>query len=247
MTLNEYFGFPVDLKITAPYTFWDYADLPYPENMMYSYQNSNNYVLKLRDTSNVTNTEFLFFKCPNLTYIAPFNTSNVTRMGAMFESCGKLTTIPQLDTSKVVTMERMFNDCMALETVPPMDTSKVTNMNSMFYSFTGQHNLKSLPQFDCTNVTNMGSMFSYYSDRMPYFTECGGWKNLKCNWDDRYGLAACAVLSYESCINILNGLWDFRGNGDNSTTRTLKVHPNFLTNVGDEISIGTSKGWIISA
>ena len=74
-------------------------------------------------------------------------------------------------------------------------------------------------------------------------TDVGGWKNLKINWNDNYGLVLCPNLTYQSCINVLNGLADVTELGG----RTLKVHPNFLTNVGDEISIGTNKGWIITA
>ena len=55
-------------------------------------------------------------------------------------------------------------------------------------------------------------------------------------------------LTYESCINILNGLYDFAGNGEtpSGTQGQLKVHQNFLNIVGDEISIGTLKGWKIT-
>ena len=56
-------------------------------------------------------------------------------------------------------------------------------------------------------------------------------------------------LTYESCISILNNLYDFTGNGEtpDNNQGKLKVHPNFLTTVGDEISIGVAKGWTISA
>ena len=92
----------------------------------------------------------------------------------------------------------------------------------------------------------MAEYFSYDSDGMSALTDVGGWENLKYNWNDDCGLATCPNLTYQSCINILNGLYDFVGNGS-TETRTLKVHPNFLTTVGDEISIGVAKGWTISA
>ena len=69
------------------------------------------------------------------------------------------------------------------------------------------------------------------------------------NWNDNYGLVLCPNLTYQSCINILNGLYDFTGNGETpySSQGKLKVHQNFLNAVGDEISIGTNKGWTITA
>lgn len=55
-------------------------------------------------------------------------------------------------------------------------------------------------------------------------------------------------LTYESCISILNNLYDFTGNGEtpNSSQGKLKVHQNFLGKVGDKISIGINKGWTIT-
>ena len=141
----------------------------------------------------------------------------------------------------------MFTNCSNLQTIPKIDTSNVTDMGQMFYLFSGIKTLISLPKFNCQKVTNMYRYFSYYADGMSALTDVGGWENLKCDWNDDYGLRSCPNLTYQSCINILNGLYDFRGNGDNNTTSTLNVHQNFLDKVGDEISIGTLKGWSITA
>ena len=175
--------------------------------------------------------------------VALLNTSNIKNMASAFANCSSIKVFPSIDTSNVENFSNILESSMNLEEVMPIDTSKATNMSYMFYDFSAEHKLRKLPEFDCTNVTSMSNMFSYYQDRMDYFTDCGGWKNLKCNWNDNYGLRACANLSYQSCINILNGLWDFRGNGDSTTTRTLKVHQNFLDLVGDEVSIAIAKGW----
>ena len=134
----------------------------------------------------------------------------------MFYTCGNLQTIPQIDTSNVIIMERMFIYCGNLRTLPELDASKVTNISAYFRGSGGN------------------------------LTDVGGWKNLKINWNDNDGLVRCPNLTYQSCINILNGLYDFVGNGS-TETRTLKVNSNFLTTVGDEISIGVAKGWTISA
>ena len=167
-------------------------------------------------------------------------------MSNMFQDCSKLQTIPLLNTSKVTNMHYMFGGCTNLQTIPPIDTSNVTDMGYMFYDFGGIKTLVSLPKFNCQKVTNMGSYFSYYGDGMTSLTDVGGWENLKCNWNDEEGLVKCPNLTYQSCINILNGLYDFVGNGS-TETRTLKVHQNFLDKVGDKISIGTAKGWSITA
>ena len=198
------------------------------------------------DTSNAINMDYMFYNCPSLQTIPLINTSNVSNMSNMFNGCRNLQTIPLLNTSNVSNISYMFASCTNLQTIPKIDTSNVTDMSQMFYDFGGIKTLVSLPKFNCQKVTNMYRYFSYYADGMSALTDVGGWENLKCDWNDRYGLASCPNLTYQSCINILNGLYDFVGNGE-STTKTLKVHPNFLTTVGDEISIGTLKGWSITS
>lgn len=202
--------------------------------------------LNLSNVTNLTNT----FRNTQITddIIANFDTSNVENFNGTFYYCSNIKIFPSINTSKGKDFSNMFSGAMNLEEVMPIDTSKATNLAYMFYDFSAEHKLRKLPEFDCTNVNIMTNMFSYYQDRMDYFTDCGGWKNLKCKWDDTYGLRACANLTYQSCINILNGLYDFTGNGEtpNSNQGKLKVHQNFIDLVGDEISIGTSKGWSIS-
>ena len=165
----------------------------------------------------------------------------IENMSYMFENCSNLKTIPLIDTSNVTNMSYMFQNCLNLQTIPLINTSNVTNMESMFRIC---DNLIALPELDVSKVTNISSYFRL--SNCDKLTNVGGWKNLKINWNDNNGLAKCPNLTYQSCINILNGLYDFVGNGS-TETRTLKVHKNFLTTVGDEISIGVAKGWSISA
>lgn len=192
------------------------------------------------DFDSVTSFSDMFYNCGSLITIPQFDTSNATNMNRMFGSCGSLTSIPQLDTSNVTDMSFMFTNCYRLQTIPQLNTSNVTNMNNMFYSCSS---LTTLPQLDVSKVTGIKDYFRFGGSNL---TDVGGWKNLKIDWNEKYGLALCPKLTYQSCINILNGLYDFVGNGE-STTKTLKVHQNFLDTVGDEISIGTNKGWIITA
>lgn len=194
------------------------------------------------DFSNNTNMRYMFYSCSSLQTIPLIDTSNVTDMYYTFRYCSSLQTIPLIDTSKVINMERAFSDCTSLQTIPSIDTSNVTNMNYMFYSC-GQ--LATLPELDVSKVTNMGNYFRIGGGRL---TDVGGWKNLKINWNDNYGLVLCPNLTYQSCINILNGLYDFTGNGEtpSSNQGQLKVHQNFIDTVGDEISIAIEKGWQIT-
>ena len=186
----------------------------------------------------ITDMSIMFAYCSNLTTIPLIDTSNVINMNECFRACNSLQTIPMLDTSNVTTMESCFQNCYKLTTIPMLDTSNVTNMNFMFYM---SDKLISLPTLNAAKVTKITYYFSNYS--LENLTDVGGWIGLKINWNDNNGLVKCPNLTYQSCINILNGLADVTELG----SRTLKVHQNFIDAVGDEISIGTSKNWVITA
>ena len=221
----------------------DWVDWSNIRDMSYMFYNCNSLqTIPLIDTSNVTDMIYMFYYNENIKTIPLFNTSNVTKMNYMFAGCDKLETIPQIDTSNVTDMNNMFFNCASLQTIPELNTRKVTNMSYMFQLYGSNNTLTSLPKIYCDSCTSINGYF--YAERSN-LTDVGGWIGLKINWNDNNGLAKCPNLSYESCINILNGLYDFTGNGEtpNSKQGQLKVHSNFLTAVGDEINIAIQKGW----
>ena len=216
-------------------------------NMRYMFRYCSSLTtIPLIDTSNVTNISYMFAGCSSLTTIPQLDTSKVTNMTSMFYDCSKLTAIPQLDTHNVTDMQSMFYDCSSLTTIPQLDTSKVTNMTSMFYDCT---KLESIPPLYAGNLTySMTYNGIFGTSEMTALTDFGGLIDLKFRMNASYSFHRCPNLTYQSCINILNGLWDFTGKGETPTSNQgkLKVHSNFLTLVGDEISIGTNKGWTIT-
>lgn len=150
------------------------------------------------------------------------------------------------DFEGITNLKQMFYSCANLKTIPQFDTSKV---KTMYYTFYGCYNLQSIPKIDCSGIdTSYNSAAFFGSSTLNNLTDIGGFENLKISSNSNYGLAKTPNLTYESCINILNGLYDFTGNGEtpNSSQGVLKVHQNFLNNVGEEISIGTNKGWTIT-
>jgi len=84
------------------------------------------------NTEGITNMNFMFMYCNELTTVALFDTSSVTSMICMFLGCTSLTSVPLFDTSSVTSMNSMFSNSTSLTTVPLFDTSSVTNMQSMF-------------------------------------------------------------------------------------------------------------------
>ena len=198
------------------------------------------------NTSNVTTMNSMFYNCNNLQTIPLLDTSNVTTMNSMFYNCRNLRTISQIETSNVTDMGNMFYSCNNLQTIPPLNTSKVGNMENMFAEC---YNLTSLPALNAQSLSMWSFVGVFGYNVLSNLTDFGGFLNLKQSLANDKTLKQLPNLTYESCINVLNGLYDFTGNGEtpNSNQGQLKVHQNFLDKVGDEISIGVAKGWTISA
>lgn len=100
---------------------------------------------------------------------------------------------------------------------------------------------------DCSKLQTNVSLFSSSSgSSIKYFS---GLPNLKNSQTGSYGINLLSNLTYESCISIMENLYNFTGNGVTPTSSQgkLKVHKNFLTTVGDDIEIATSRGWVISS
>lgn len=198
------------------------------------------------DFEGVTNMSYMFSNCNSLLRIPLIPTSKVTDMSYMFDYCYNLQTIPALDTSKLESLYYTFRHCDNLTTIPQIDTSKVSNLQ---YTFNYCKKLQSLPAFDASSFNQFTISGTFRNGGGDSLTDFGGFQNLKFSITDQYCLAACPNLSYQSCINVLNGLYDFTGNGETpaSNQGQLKVHQNFIDLVGDEISIGINKGWTITA
>ena len=177
-----------------------------------------------------------------LVYCPFVDTSNITDMYGMFMGCSKLQFIPLLDCGKVTDMNGMFTYCSSLTTIPQLNTSNVTNM---FMLFMGCSKLQFIPLLDCNKVTNIDTFFGY--SNITTLTELGGFKDLKIDWNDNYGLNKCPNLTYQSIMNVLNNLYDFRANGDMSTTKTIKINSNtYNLLTADDIAMANNKGWNIT-
>ena len=193
------------------------------------------------DTSNVTNMNYMFYNCYKLASIPMIDTSNVTNMYDMFGYCNSLQTIPLLDTSNVTEMEYCFYYCTSLKTIPQLDTGKAEYVNNMFG---GCSALQSIPLLDFSNVKNISYFFGY--SNIATLTDLGGFKNLKLDWKDNYGLYLLPNLTYESIMNVINNLYNFVANGE-TTTRTLKINSNTYALLSEsDIAVATAKGWTIS-
>ena len=190
------------------------------------------------DTSNVTNMERMFISCSNLTNVPLFNTSKVVYTIQMFQNCSSLISVPQFDTSKVVSMNGMFRGCSSLISVPQFDTSKVIFMVEVF---NGCSQLTSIPLFDASKVSSLINTFTACSK----LTNFGGLKNIGQSFTSAFtfDLSDSPLLTDESILNVLNGLYDMTGKG---FSPTLAFHPTVKAKLTDEqIAIATTKNWNI--
>lgn len=202
--------------------------------------------LKGIDFSTVQNINYAFYGCGGLTNLDYFTPSkSLLYMNNAFDSCYNLRIIPNMDLSSVLEANSLFEGCGSIEEIGDINFENVISSYGFLRSWGNDHPIRKIGVFNVPNLENISDFFYYSFDAVTRgnLTEMGGFIGLKCNWDGGCGLDSCPNLTYQSCINILNGLADVTELGG----RTLKVHPNFLTTVGDEIGIGTNKGWTIIA
>ena len=188
-------------------------------------------------------TSNAFENCHKLTIIPDiFNDCYIYLPYNMFDGCHSLRQLPWLTFGKETTFSFMCKDCRSITTIPEYDFSSATEVDQMLKNCV---NLKSLPLLDFGKVKKINSFFG--ENELTYLTDLGGFKGLKIDWNDGYGLNKCPNLTKESVLNVINHLYNFRENGDSTTTKTIKFNSNSLALLSDEEKqIATNKGWVIS-
>lgn len=188
----------------------------------------------------VSNMGQMYYNCYVLQTVPSYNILECVSMGEMFYGCSNLTSVGDMDENPdnwLRDVSRMFQGCVNLTTAPRIKTTHVQYFNNMFY---GCSSLHTVPEYDASSATNLNYIFEYAESIVNF----GGLKNLKIDFN---GIRNCSYLSYESIINVLNRLYDFRGNGDSTTTRTLQLNYNSMAQLSDEDkAIATNKGWILT-
>ena len=223
----------------------EWVDFTGVEDLESMFSSSRLQTLEGIDFSITQNMAYAFQNCPltNLDYFTPSN--SLLRINNAFENCGNLRIIPNMDLSSVLDANGLFDSCGSIEEIGDINFENATSISGFLKCYGDEHPIRKIGVFNVPKVETISDFFYYSFSPVTRnnLTEMGGFIGLKCNWDSGNGLDSCPNLTYQSCINILNGLADVTELGG----RTLKVHPNFLTTVGDEISIGVAKGWTISA
>lgn len=256
MTSAEYYGFPEGTNLSIlylPHYLEDKPNFHCPNNMRYTFNYYGGEYIPPLDTSEVTNMSNMFNNCQNLISLdsSTWDTSKVTDMDYMFNNCQKLSEIKGIeswDTSKVTRMDYMFYSCQNLTSldVSGWDTSKVTDMNYMF-SYCKKLSTLSTIKADNLKISSYGSPFGANDNTI--LSSWGGFINLKNSWNGTYCVDKLTALSHQSLVNIINGLYDFVGNGVTPTSSQgiIKFGSTHLARLTEEeIAIATNKGWTLT-
>lgn len=198
------------------------------------------------DTTLTTSMQSMYSSCESLTKAPSYNVDVCKTLYGMYHFCKSLVEVGDFITnsghSELKDVARMFYDCTSLVTAPNIPTKNVTDFYHMFNGCTA---LETVPEYDASSANSIDYMFT----RCNNLKNFGGLKNLKIDWNVS---GACldnsSKITYESIINVINGLYDFRGNGDSDTTRTIKIHYLTMRKLkADDIAMATAKGWVISS
>lgn len=186
------------------------------------------------DTSNCTNMDLMFgglFSLKELE-VNHFDTSKVTHM---YNTFGGLKSAEVLDlsnwnTDNVTNMSYMFNSCFKIITLnlSNFNMSKVTNISSMFYdsSFKGM----ALQNIIIGNHQLGKAYLSSQSENYSSYT---------------LDVKSLPLLTHESLMNIINGLYDIKTAGV-ASQQLIIGSTNIAKLTSEEIAIATNKGWTVS-
>lgn len=141
---------------------------------------------------------------------------------------GRSLDLSEFDTSEVTSMQYTFYNT-DLRSIKLGDMSKV---KSLRHTFEFCRKLQALEAIDASSITDTSDCFRYVNALKDF----GGCTNISANLE----FESCESLSYESMLNILNGLAPVT----NSRTLTFdQYNVDILSD--DDIAIATSKGWIV--
>lgn len=253
MNYNEIFGLNDEYEIMQYYNprYFDMMPRELPiQNALNEglYKNSKTYFIGYTNVSELESLTECLSETPNVVVVdmRDWDLTNVITMKECFSNCKAKIIIfgehPECDN--LTSMYRCFYNttCRKLD-IRGIDTSKIDDFRYFLYLNT---NLTELYGLNFSSVTSSEFLGSFFYNSNLVHTD--GFKNLKCSWNNNDGLARCAYLSKQSCLNIIDGLYDFTTHGETPTSSQgiLKVHPNFISNLTEEeLQVAVAKGWSI--
>ena len=201
------------------------------------------------DFSAVKNLEYFINGCTKLREIdlSELDLSNVLYLNQAVAFCSKLKSIKFPanfgNTSGVMNWQSTFLGCYELEELDfSTCTFKVGQSGNTFQNCRKLHTLN-LGMIDWSEATgNIAANFIWCLDTLKNFS---GYYNMK----KSYSLKTFSVLTHESALNCIAGLYDLTEGGTvtDYTAQTLTFHPDVTAQLTEEeIAEATAKGWNIA-
>lgn len=172
--------------------------------------------------TSATELDYMVYYCSNLKSINMSDTSNVTSAYNAFYQSNRLTAIPQIDTSNIVNASQMIYRCTGLTDVPELNLGKADDCDGLL--------------FRCTALRNIGG----FVDLGKGFLGSTSIQNLD--------ISGSSFLSYDSCMNIINKVYDMNLNTLFTKTASITFHATpYASLSADDIAIATNKGWTVQS
>lgn len=110
------------------------------------------------------------------------------------------------------------------------------------------NNLVTIPTFNCESIISTYSMFDYCNN----LTNVGGFNDMGKGFISgifrTVSLSYCSKLTKESCLNIINSLYDLNLNKEYTNNAIIIFHQTPYSLLSPEdIEIATNKGWIVES
>ena len=178
-----------------------------------------------------------------------FDFNGVTDMSEMFfgTELNDLSTLANLDLSECHNFTAMFSQSYNLDDASIISTWTYPSDSNWGQVFSNTSNIKSCPAIYTEGVDDyyQGAAFWNYSD-YNNLTDFGGYIGLKYNMTKSNCFGRCVNFTHETLINILNGLYDFTGNGETPESNQGQIaFPQVLMDKlsEDDKMIAINKGW----
>lgn len=139
------------------------------------------------DTSDLTDTSYMFALSSNLREIPPLKTEKVTTARSMFSGCTSLTKLPSKKFDELVDGTEFCNNCERMSNIENLSFTSLTKANYMFAkcrlsSFDnitfGNLDESQFMFAECANGTFNGTSFGKIKNGKGMFNYCGNMKSL---------------------------------------------------------------------
>lgn len=182
----------------------------------------------------------------NFKEIPPYNYSHFKNIS--LSSCQSIKIIKNVDFSNIIGFSSSFAYCYSLI---EFINFKLNKINSLYSTFYGDKLLKKIDEIDAENISTLGTSTFYDCNSLE---EIGSLKNIgkaystsrAANYSNYIiQLNSSPLLTHESLMNIINGLYDIKSAG--IQTQSLRIgNINLAKLTAEEINLATEKGWQIN-